>query len=82
MLTNPLISAIALVVFAFPAIAADTIPSYPNISGEIAFELQNDAAYNSDDVTLESNNLTAKIVPVTSVTFTPEFSLNTELTFE
>lgn len=82
MLTNPLISAIALAIFAFSAIAADTTPSYPKISGEVAFELENNANYSSDDATNGFNNLFAKIEPVIGIHFTPQLSVNTTLTLE
>jgi hypothetical protein len=77
-----LIVATAVAALASPALSAEKAQSYPNISGEVGFELQNNAAYSSDVATNESNNLTAKVVPVINVRFTPELSLNTELTFE
>lgn len=62
--------------------SADEKKSYPYISGAIPIEVQNDANYSSDDPTAEFNNLTTKIEPVIGLHFTPELSVNTQLTLE
>ncbi|MBT3765126.1 MAG: hypothetical protein HOB79_04120 [Rhodospirillaceae bacterium] len=79
---KPVVFAVTIAVFAFPAVGAEQTPSYPKISGSVAFELENNANYNSDDATNEFNSLSTKIEPAIGIRFTPQFSVNTTLTFE
>lgn len=72
----------AFVILASTAFADDKAKSYPSISVEIPFEIQNDFAYESDDTTAEFNNLNATIEPAIGIHFTKAFSVNSELAFE
>ncbi|WP_169570012.1 hypothetical protein [Sneathiella limimaris] len=63
-----------------PAIAEDT--SYPNISGEISIEIENDWTHDSDDEAAEINDLYPTVDLVTTFAFTPELSANLEATLE
>ncbi|MBT5495072.1 MAG: hypothetical protein HOK54_04965 [Alphaproteobacteria bacterium] len=56
--------------------------AFPKISGEIAFEIENDYAFSSDDATEEFNNLFLKIEPVVKLAFSKELSINTGLVLE
>jgi hypothetical protein len=52
------------------------------ITGEVAFEVQNDATVDSDDPDNERNDLYATIEPGVTVHFTPEFSFTAHAVFE
>jgi hypothetical protein len=56
--------------------------AFPKISGEIAFEIENDYAFSSDDTAEEFNNLFLKIEPVVKLAFSKELSVNTGLVLE
>ena len=56
--------------------------SYPAISGEIAFEIQDDLAFDSDDPAEERNELGALIEPNLFFHATENFYLNAGLVFE
>ncbi len=56
--------------------------SYPNISGELSLELQDDWTYNSDDETAEINDLYPTVTLTTKVAFTQALSVNLEATLE
>lgn len=56
--------------------------SYPNISGELSIEVENDWTYDSDDPDAEINDLYPTIILGTSVGFTESLSLNFEATLE
>ncbi len=56
--------------------------SFPRVSGSVVFELQNDAAYDSDDATAKFNNLSATIEPAFSLKFSEAISINAALVFE
>lgn len=66
--------AAALVVFSVPGtvLAADGTPS---VSGEIAFELQNDWNYKSDDRSNLNNNLSPTIEPSATFQISPRWSV-------
>lgn len=68
---------------AVPATAAeDKKEEHHWITGEIAFELENDATVASEDPDGEINDLYAAIEPSVTVHFTPEFSLTALGVFE
>ncbi|OUR77561.1 hypothetical protein A9Q83_10505 [Alphaproteobacteria bacterium 46_93_T64] len=72
----------ALPLIAFGAAAHAEEASYPAISGEISFELQNDWTHKSDDPSAEIDDLYPMINLATTVSFTPELSVNLEATLE
>ncbi len=55
---------------------------FPSISGTVLFELQADAAYDSDGATAEFNSLSATIEPALSLRFSEAISINAALVFE
>jgi len=56
--------------------------SYPNISGELSVELENDWTHESDDEEGELSDLYPTVTLATKVGFTSELSVNVEATFE
>lgn len=62
------------------AVAAEQ--TYPFISGDIAFELQNDWTYDSDDTANERNDLYTTVEPTLVMHFTKELTLTTHGVFE
>lgn len=70
----PSLFAGALVAFSTPStlLAAENAPS---VSGEIAFELQNDWNYDPDDRANLNNNLSPKIEPSATFQFAPRWSV-------
>ena len=56
--------------------------SSPKISGNIAFEFQNDLAFSSDDEAEEFNNLFTKIEPGLTLTLTDQLSVNAGVVLE
>ncbi|WP_373087233.1 hypothetical protein [Sneathiella sp.] len=62
--------------------AAAEEPSYPNVSGELSIEIENDWTYKSDDPDAEINDLYPTIVLGTAFTFSKKFSVNLEATLE
>ncbi len=77
-------TALALLPFVSLAlpVQAEEAPSYPNISGELTLELQNDWTYDADDEDAEINDLYPTITLGTKLAFTKEFSVNLEATLE
>lgn len=61
---------------------AESDNAFPQISGEIAFEIENDYAFSSDDSAEEFNNLFLKIEPTVKLVFSKELSVNTGLVLE
>lgn len=55
---------------------------YPQITGELSVEIENDWTYQSDDPAAEINDLYPTVVLGTTVAFTEVFSLNFEATLE
>ncbi|MEX1035193.1 MAG: hypothetical protein WDZ54_04510 [Sneathiella sp.] len=56
--------------------------SYPNISGALSIEIEDDWTYRSDDPAAEFNDLYPTVILGTTVAFTEVFSLNFEATME
>lgn len=56
--------------------------TFPNISGEIVIEIQNDLAYDSDDPTAEFNTLFTATEPSATIRFSEEISVFTGLVLE
>ncbi len=65
-----------------PSLMAVEGAGFPSVSGSVVFELQNDAAYESDEAAAEFNNLSATIEPAFSLKFSPAISINAALVFE
>jgi len=74
--------AISLSLGVSPSVRADEPVSYPNISGEIAIELENDWAYDSDDPTAEFNTIFLKAEPALRLQITEPISIFAGLVFE
>ncbi len=77
----PMGAVFAAVLATVPAWADDATFS-PKISGGIAFELQNDFAFSSDDPAEEFNNLFTKIEPGLTLSLTDQLSVNAGLVLE
>ena len=54
-----------------PGIALADGGSYPNITGEVGFEVQNDFNFDSEDPNAEQNELGGVVAPVINVNFNP-----------
>jgi hypothetical protein len=65
-----------------PGIALADGGSYPNITGEVGFEVQNDFNFDSEDPNAEQNELGGVVAPVINVNFNPNLTLTTGLTLE
>jgi opacity protein-like surface antigen len=74
------LTALPLLALSAPAFAADT--SYPNISGSLTIEIENDNTFKSDDKNAELNDLYPTLTLETSVGFTSALSVNLEATLE
>ncbi len=55
--------------------------TFPNISGEVVIEIQNDLAYDSDDPTAEFNTLFTATEPSATVQFVDTNTFGTWLTY-
>ena len=75
------LSAFAAVLAAVPARAGEGAFS-PKISGSVAFELQNDLAFSSDDPAEEFNSLSPKIEPGLTLSLTDTLSVNAGLVLQ
>ena len=76
------IAIIAVLVGLPHAGAAGEGGSTPTIVGAVAFEIQNDAAFDSDDESNEFNNLFAKVEPSFTITVLEGVSINAGLVLE
>jgi len=56
--------------------------TYPMITGEVGFEVQNDFTFQSDDPTAEQNELGGVIAPVINLHLNPNLTVTTGLTLE
>ena len=56
--------------------------SYPHLDVEVVIELQNDAAFKSDDPALELNDFFTKTEPAIALYLTENFSVQTGLVIE
>jgi hypothetical protein len=81
MKTLLLLSSVALLppFFSAPSFAGEFAPQ---LSGIVSFEVQNDWAYDSDDLDAEVNTLTTKIEPYFTLSFNDRWALEAGLTFE
>ena len=61
---------------------AEDKASYPTLSGNVAFEVQNDYAFASDTESQEFNSLSTTIEPSFTLGLSKQFSINTGLVFE
>lgn len=65
----------------FPALAEENT-SYPSLTGELSFEIEDDWTTSSDDPDAEINDLYPTVTLSTTAVFTPEISIKMEATLE
>ncbi|MDF1731593.1 MAG: hypothetical protein P1U49_08825 [Minwuia sp.] len=73
-------TAFGLTIMPLAALAEDE--AYPNITGEVGFEVQNDFNFESEDPNAEQNELGGVIEPVINLNFNPNLTLTTGMTLE
>jgi len=76
------VAAAGLLAFAPPALAEDSVTSYPHFSGELSFEVEDDWTVDSDDAAAEINDIFATVELAAALNFTEAFSLNGTFLFE
>ena len=73
-------SALGLTIMPMAALAEGE--AYPNITGEVGFEVQNDFNFQSDDPNAEQNELGGVVAPVINLNLNPNLAVTAGLTLE